>query len=102
MRVKKWILDYPELTFTIQSRSGSIVASLALNNDVGNDVGNELSDVQKKILYIIKENRNHTIVELAQLIGSTSRTIERNIAQLKEMNILKRKGSRKDGHWKIE
>jgi ATP-dependent DNA helicase RecG len=32
MRVKKWMLDYPELTFTIQSRSGSIVASLALNN----------------------------------------------------------------------
>jgi ATP-dependent DNA helicase RecG len=47
------------------------------------------------------KNRNITIVELARLIKSTSRTIERNIAQLKEKNILKRTGSRKDGYWKI-
>jgi ATP-dependent DNA helicase RecG len=54
-----------------------------------------------KILTYIKENNEITIPELAQLIGITERSVERNIPKLQEQNKLIRVGGAKGGLWKV-
>ena len=55
----------------------------------------------EKILTLIKENQQITIAELAEKIGVTDRTIERNIQTLKEKQLLRREGGAKGGYWQV-
>ena len=54
-----------------------------------------------KILTYITDNKHITIPELAQLIGVTERSIERNIQKLQKQSKLKRYGGSKGGYWQI-
>ncbi len=54
-----------------------------------------------KILEAIKSNDQITIPELAEIIGVTTRSIERNIQNLQQEGELVRIGPDKGGHWKI-
>ena len=54
-----------------------------------------------KILELIKENRYITIPELSQEIGVAERTIERNLQNLQNKNLLKRVGGAKGGYWEV-
>jgi ATP-dependent DNA helicase RecG len=54
-----------------------------------------------RILRLVSSNHDITIAELAQTIGVTSRTIERNINTLQSQGRLKRVGPDKGGHWDI-
>ena len=56
---------------------------------------------QEKILSLIDKNPAITANEIADKLGITERAIEKNLAKLKEMNIICRIGSRKTGEWKI-
>ena len=57
---------------------------------------------QKKICQKIYENENITIQKLANNIGISPRSVERNIKKLREEEILKRVGGRKEGHWELQ
>ena len=61
-----------------------------------------LNEIQVRILELIKENKNMTQKEMAEKIGISSRTIERNIKNLKKNEILEKIGSKKNGYWKIK
>lgn len=68
----------------------------------------EMSEENKKlpktalqILIILQDHPTITIQLLAQKLGVTSRTVERNIKLLQENNRLKRVGSTKSGHWLV-
>jgi ATP-dependent DNA helicase RecG len=54
-----------------------------------------------KILTYIKENNKVAIPELAQIIGITERSVEKNIQKLQEQNKLIRVGGAKGGFWEI-
>jgi len=54
-----------------------------------------------KILEAIKSNDQITIPELAEIIGVTTRSIERNLQNLQLEDKLARIGSDKGGHWEI-
>jgi len=54
-----------------------------------------------KILEAIKSNDQITIPELAEIIGVTTRSIERNMQNLQQEGKLVRIGPDKGGHWKI-
>ena len=54
-----------------------------------------------KILETIKSNDQITISELAEIIGVTTRSIERNIQNLQQEGKLVRIGPDKGGHWEI-
>jgi DeoR/GlpR family transcriptional regulator of sugar metabolism len=49
----------------------------------------------------LKEDGHLTIPDLAQLIGVTQRSIERNIRKLQEQKRLRRIGPAKGGHWEL-
>jgi Fic family protein len=54
------------------------------------------------ILELVAKNRDITIVELAQILEVSDKTIKRDIAKLKEQNRLTRVGSLKSGHWEVK
>jgi len=63
---------------------------------VGVNVG-----VKNQILNNLKNNPNLTAKELAVILNKSARTIERNIKELREKNIICRVGSDKTGSWQI-
>ncbi len=65
-------------------------------------IGDNLTEKQSLILREINTNPNVTLQELAATFGTTQRTVERNIAILRELGLLERVGSRKDGYYKIK
>lgn len=61
-----------------------------------------LTDNQKRIFFEIKSNRNITQKDLSLKIGISEKNIRNNIADLKEMGIVKRVGPDKGGYWEVK
>ena len=61
----------------------------------------KLNKNQKKIVAEIKKNSFITQKELSKIVGITEKNIRNNIAKLKNLNIIKRIGSAKGGHWEV-
>jgi ATP-dependent DNA helicase RecG len=54
-----------------------------------------------RILELMRENKNITIIEIAEAIGRTTRAIEMQIAKLKEKGAIERKGPDMGGYWEV-
>lgn len=52
-------------------------------------------------LSLIEKNSEYTAEQIAELIGKSSRTIEKHIAKLKSAGILIRKGGTFGDYWEI-
>ena len=63
--------------------------------------GYELSDTQKKIVNLLLCDRQLSAAKIAEQLGMGSRSIEKNIKKLKELGILIRHGSPKNGYWEV-
>lgn len=61
----------------------------------------ELSDTQKEIINILITNHQISAAKIAEQLGLGSRSIEKNIKKLRELGILIRHGSPKNGYWEI-
>ncbi|MBE6130339.1 MAG: cell filamentation protein Fic [Erysipelotrichaceae bacterium] len=61
----------------------------------------DLTEIEKKVINIIKENQNITIEECSIKINKSLRTTKNIFKNLKEKNILKRIGSNKTGYWEV-
>ncbi len=55
----------------------------------------------EKILEVCRENSSVTIFELAEILGVTERSVERNISKLQAAGLLRRVGGRKEGYWEV-
>jgi predicted HTH transcriptional regulator len=60
-----------------------------------------LVENQKQILLLIAKQPNISKREMAETIGISTTTIDKNISALKNKGILHREGSDKKGHWQI-
>ena len=70
--------------------------------DTKEKVSEKMSEkMSEKILTEIRNNRNITIAELSELVGVTTRTVERNLKKLQE-SLLERIGSAKGGYWIVK
>ena len=63
--------------------------------------GSVKSSVKDKILEYVKQNPTITIKELSEILELSTRAIEKQMANLKKDNMLKRVGSARKGHWEI-
>ena len=88
-------LDEVELVLPVPAMTANVV------KDVVKDVIKELTERQKVILKLIKENPSLSASEMSQKTGMVTRTIQRDLASLHEKGILTRDGGRKDGRWVI-
>jgi fido (protein-threonine AMPylation protein) len=61
----------------------------------------DITEIEKKVINIIKENQNITIEECSIMINKSLRTTKNIFKNLKEKNILKRIGSNKTGYWEV-
>ncbi|MDR1320247.1 MAG: hypothetical protein LBK56_02315 [Gracilibacteraceae bacterium] len=67
-------------------------------NDSLND---SLNDVEQTLLALIKDKPAITWDEAAQSVSKSRSTVQRYFNGLKDKNIIRRVGSKKDGHWEI-
>jgi len=88
-------LDEVELVLPVPAMTANVV------KDVVKDVVKELTERQKVILKLIKENPSLSASEMSQKTGMVTRTIQRDLASLHEKGILTRDGGRKDGRWVV-
>ena len=67
------------------------------------DVVEKLTERQNVIYKIIKQSVIEDVVEtaatIAPKIGVSARTVQRDLSQLKDMELIERLGSDKHGHW---
>ena len=54
-----------------------------------------------KIVELMLANRSITIPELAEMLNLSTRTIEKQIVNLKENKIIERIGPNKGGYWEV-
>ena len=72
----------------------------------GGDLVGDLSDTklterQQKILNFIKESPTITGRRMSEILSVSQRTIERDLAAMQNMDILKHEGKDNDGRWVI-
>lgn len=74
--------------------------------NVGDNVGDmsetKLSERQQKILNLIKESPTITGRQMSEILSVSQRTIERDLAALQKIGVLKREGKDNDGIWIIK
>ncbi len=93
--------------FSVEMKSPRIVETIAQDvgeNDgvkVGENVGVKLSKNQRLILQLLSEDKELSMEKMAEKVDITTRSIERNISQLKEKGLLKRIGSDRTDYWEI-
>ncbi|MCI5125426.1 MAG: HTH domain-containing protein [Candidatus Electrothrix sp. AR5] len=81
-----------------QKDSFLLLASCGLSRNVGEK---RLVENQVKILIIVKRNPKTSKKELAESLKISTTAIDKNIAKLKTLNVLKRVGPAKGGYWEI-
>ena len=70
-----------------------------LDKLTGSEKSSEKSS--EKIIRTIKQNPAVSAQELADMLGITSRAVEKHLSKLKENGVIKRIGPDKGGHWEI-
>ena len=60
-----------------------------------------LTERQKKIINLIKDNPQTTAQELSEILKVSSRTIQRDLAKLTKEGYIKHIGTDKDGNWVV-
>lgn len=80
---------------------------LVLNNenvvkDVVKDVVKQLSERQQYIIDLIRQDEAISAAEMSQRLNVTSRTVQRDISELKNMGVLVREGGKLNGKWIIK
>ena len=88
-------VDEVELVLPVSTATTNVV------KDVAKNVVKELTDRQRVIIDLIRENPSLSASEMSQKTGMVTRTIQRDLASLHEKGILTREGGRKDGKWVI-
>ncbi len=91
--------------FIVSLKRESYLNIYNVGEDVGENVGDDimkLSPLQLKIIKLIKESPKLSAIKIAEKLNVNSRTIERNIRQLKELNIIERIGHDYGGYWKVK
>ena len=86
--------NFITVTIPLRKLASSIVENVT-------NVHDELTQTQRKILELIKNNSGITVDELSSVVGVSTTSISTDIKKLKEINLLRREGSKKTGHWVI-
>ena len=88
------------VTSILEEKVGEKVGENA-GKKVGENAGKRLTRNQQQILELLRQHPHMAARELARQVGISSRKIEQNIARLKELQLLKRIGPARGGHWEV-
>ena len=89
------------LDYVISQEGFTFIFKRHVVNDVVNDVVNgTITDVEKIIIELIKNDPYISAEKIGIKINKSSRTIQRSLARLKEIGVINRVGGTK-GYWKV-
>ena len=60
-----------------------------------------VTDREKMIIDLVKENPKITLVEISEKIDKSLRTVNNTMKTMQENGIIERVGSKKNGTWKV-
>ena len=69
---------------------------------LGDKLGDKLGENQQLILETLKSNPTISLSQLSKIIGISQTAIEKNIAKLKNKELLARIGPDKGGQWEVK
>lgn len=102
------ILEQPEVNevwLTLSLPQSDTDEAQNVGDNVGDNVGGmpeiKTTERQKEIINIIKKTPSISAKQMSETLSVTSRTVERDLASLKAMGVLMRKGTDNDGEWII-
>lgn len=73
-----------------------------LSQKASEKVSEETSEkTRDKILRLLRDKKDRSAKELAEIIGISDRAVEKQIAKLRKQGVLERVGSDKTGYWKV-
>jgi ATP-dependent DNA helicase RecG len=107
--IKRALEEWPEIDFT-DDREGCLftatvhrkpVDKMELVEGTPKVSGKTSGKTSGKIIELMRQNPSITIPELAEIIGVTERSVERNIQKLQDDKAIRRVGPAKGGHWEV-
>ena len=93
-------IDYDEYIKKFGDNQKSSAKNLPVN-DKNLPVNLPVNKVQAELISFLKENPSYTYDDLAEKIKRTRETVRVNLRKLEKMNLLKRVGADKNGHWEV-
>lgn len=72
-----------------------------LAGEAAGEVAVEIKAIESQLLAVLADKPYATVTELVEVLGSSRRTIERNIKSLQEKGKLQRVGATKKGFWQV-
>ena len=83
--------------FTVTDEVLHLVSEISEHIHVGINVGIN----EQRILDALRADASLSAVKIGRLLGITTRQAERLLASLREKNLIRRVGAKKNGHWEI-
>ena len=74
---------------------------ITFGREFGVKFGVKFGDNEKQLLLSLNSNPAMTAQDLADSLGITKRAVEKQLKKLRELNVLSRQGSTKNGLWVI-
>ena len=68
---------------------------------LGEKLGERLGENQIKIIYFMKKDKFITTIKLSDKLNISTTAIEKNIKKLSSLELIKRVGPAKGGHWEV-
>lgn len=77
------------------------VDSVNVGDFVGDVSETELTERQRKIIDLIKESPSMTAKQMSETLSVSRRTVERDLAVMRERGVIKREGKDNNGIWRV-
>ena len=75
---------------------------MSLSDTINDTTNSTITELESKVLDLIRKDENITISQLVDLCGKSQRTITRALSSLKAKRLIERIGSNKSGIWKVK
>lgn len=104
-----WKDEYLKWICGFANAQGGILSVVGENHEsdtnVTDNVVDKLSERQKDIIKILSDSVVDNVVEnassLSRRLGVSHRTIQRDLEHLKKLNVIRRVGTDRGGHWEV-
>jgi predicted HTH transcriptional regulator len=93
--------NFIRMTFNSAVKSNRVIQQDELVDGLVERLVDGLVENQKRMVFLINENPTITIKELAEKLGISTTSIDKNLTKLKEKKIIKRVGGDFGGSWEI-
>jgi ATP-dependent DNA helicase RecG len=102
IRMRKALLNYPELSFSFEESGDGFLIELRKTTPKTTLKTTPKIPLSEKILVLLKENPGLTKNEVAQNLEISVNTVKQYISKLKKEGLVERIGGSKNGYWQVK